>query len=100
MKRLFLLLVLFSVPRLALAGEVDDLLKKGDALEVQMKTREALAPYLAAEKLQPKDANVLYRISRQYAELMHDTTSKSEQAQPSQSSTRLCQTRRGHRSQK
>ena len=55
-----------------------DLMKKGDSFDAQLKTREALALYLEAEKLQPADARLLADISKQYAESMDDTDSKSQ----------------------
>ena len=52
--------------------------RKGDALDADLKTKEALAVYLEAEKLQPNDANLLHRIAKQYGESMDDVTSKAD----------------------
>ncbi len=48
------------------------LLRQGDALDAAMKTPEALAKYLEAEKITPNDANLLHRIAKQYGESMND----------------------------
>ena len=54
------------------------LLKEGDDLDAQCKTSEALAAYLEAEKLNPKDATLLSHIAKQYGESMDDTDSAAE----------------------
>jgi tetratricopeptide (TPR) repeat protein len=51
---------------------------KGDALDKQLRTREALAVYLEAEKAGPPDSEVLRKIAKQYAESMAGTASKAE----------------------
>jgi hypothetical protein len=53
----------------------------GDALDEQNRNSERLAIYLKADAAQPNDAEILRRISKQYAQLMLDTTSSSEKAQ-------------------
>lgn len=66
-------------PALVLAQEdFASLMKKGDALDAALKTREALAVYLEAEKLQPNDAVLLRRIAKQHGESQLDTTDKAE----------------------
>src|SRR5580698_2480913 len=52
--------------------EVAALLKKGDALDKQLKTSEALAVYLEADKADPNDAEILHRIAREYGLSMDD----------------------------
>ena len=54
------------------------LVKRGDQLDAQLKTKEALAIYLEAEKLQPDSANLLHRIAKQYGESQNDVASKDE----------------------
>jgi len=54
------------------------LLKRGDQLDAQLKTKEALAVYLEAEKLQPANAELLHRIAKQYGESQNDVSSKDE----------------------
>jgi len=53
-------------------------LAQGDALEDKIKTQDALDVYLQLEKDGRKDAALLYRIAREYAELMPDTKIKKE----------------------
>ncbi|TCO90185.1 hypothetical protein EV701_111111 [Chthoniobacter flavus] len=52
---------------------------RGDAADEQLKTPEALAAYLEAEKLGGKSAEVLSKISREYSLSMVDTKSRDEQ---------------------
>lgn len=59
-------------------AETSEGVKAGDAYDAQLKTKEALAAYLEAEKTQPKDLYVLTRISREYALSMDDVTSVEE----------------------
>jgi tetratricopeptide (TPR) repeat protein len=75
---LLALAAFLSTSLLGFADSVDDLLKKGDVLDVKLKAAEALDPYLQAEKLQPKDARILVRIARQYRHLMADASAKNE----------------------
>src|SRR5689334_23065832 len=56
----------------------DDLLKKGKAFEKKFQAEEALPLYLAAEKLAPKNPELLVRIARQYRYLMTDASDTSE----------------------
>jgi tetratricopeptide (TPR) repeat protein len=75
------LIFLFSMALTATAfaaEPVDSLIAKGDALDRQLKSRDALAAYLEVEKLAPKNADVLRKIAKQYAELMPDTSSDAE----------------------
>jgi tetratricopeptide (TPR) repeat protein len=60
-------------------ADFDSLMKKGDDLDAHCKTSEALAVYLQAEKLQPKDATLLSHIAKQYGESMDDTPVTAEQ---------------------
>jgi len=60
------------------AGSADDLIKSGDDLDLKLKASEALAFYLEAEKLEPKNASLLVRIARQYRHLMVDATTREE----------------------
>ena len=60
------------------AGSADDLIKSGDELDLKLKASEALDFYLAAEKLDPKNASLLVRIARQYRHLMVDATTREE----------------------
>ncbi len=56
-------------------GSILAAVSRGDAFDDQLKTNEALAAYLEAEKLGGKDAELLRKIAREYAESMPDVTS-------------------------
>ena len=60
------------------AETADALMEKGDVYDKQLKAAEALESYLPAEKLEPKNADLLIRIARQYRHLMSDTSDKKE----------------------
>jgi tetratricopeptide (TPR) repeat protein len=53
-------------------------MKRGDALDAKLRTKEALEVYLEAEKLDPNNAELLHRIAKQYGESMLDVSSKAE----------------------
>lgn len=57
---------------------VDDLIKKGAEFDDRFDARNALKYYDDAEKLDPKNADLLARISRQYRYLLADAHSKEE----------------------
>jgi tetratricopeptide (TPR) repeat protein len=78
MKVLVLLLGIASVLK---AQSTQELVTMGDALDEQNRNSEALAIYLKADAAQPNDAEILWRISKQYDQLMLDTRSASEKAQ-------------------
>jgi predicted Zn-dependent protease len=52
---------------------------RGDLADEQLKTPEALAAYLEAQKLGGKSADLLSKISREYSLSMVDTKSREEQ---------------------
>jgi tetratricopeptide (TPR) repeat protein len=54
------------------------LMAKGDVFDKQLKAAEALESYLPAEKLEPKNAQLMVRIARQYRHLMSDASDKNE----------------------
>ena len=60
------------------AETADALMAKGDVYDKQLKAAEALESYLPAEKLEPKNSDLLLRIARQYRHLMSDTSDKKE----------------------
>jgi len=60
------------------AESFDDLLKKGKAFEKEFQANDALLLYLAAEKLKPKNPELLVRIARQYRYLMTDASDTQE----------------------
>jgi tetratricopeptide (TPR) repeat protein len=74
-RALFLILSL-GMSSLSFAMEnVDDLIKRGDALHAKLATQQALDTYLRGETDGASNAELLYRIARQYGELMADTDS-------------------------
>ena len=74
------LAVLLAVAHAAFADsrQVAEAISRGDAFDQQLKTKEALAAYLDAEKLGGNDATLLRKISREYALSMADATAKAE----------------------
>ncbi len=60
------------------AQSAADFMEKGDVLALKFQTDEALKDYLAAEKLEPKNVNLLVRISREYRHLMSDASKTKE----------------------
>ncbi len=56
----------------------DELIKKGDAYYDRLQADQALKFYLPAEKLDPNNAKLLVRISREYRHLMSDATKREE----------------------
>jgi hypothetical protein len=53
-------------------------LAQGDAFEDKMQTKESLRVYLQLEREGRKDAELLYRIAREYSELIPDATAPAE----------------------
>ena len=60
------------------AQSAEDLIKTGQVHDHNLDAKQALTHYLAAEKLQPDNADLLVYIARQYRHLMADTSSTSE----------------------
>jgi tetratricopeptide (TPR) repeat protein len=77
MKHTWLIFALTVTPAFA-QEDFASLMKRGDEMDAQLKTREALAVYLEAEKLQPNDTNLLCRIAKQYGESQNDVPTKDE----------------------
>lgn len=79
-RRFFLLAsATFLLVRGGFAAEsVDELIAKGKVFERKFQASEALPLYQSAEKLEPKNPEVLVRIARQYRYLMTDATDKKE----------------------
>jgi tetratricopeptide (TPR) repeat protein len=71
-----LLLLALAVSALA-QDDFATLVKKGDTFDAQLKTKEALAAYLEAEKLQPNDVRLLCQIAKQYGESQADSKDKA-----------------------
>ena len=76
----FLIYRLFAVATAAVllvdiaftAESVDPLVEKGKAFERKFQAKDALPLYLSAEKIEPKNPELLVRIARQYRYLMTD----------------------------
>lgn len=73
--KIFLFVLLSVIPVLA---DFAGLVKSGDAQEAKFQYDEALKYYLPAEKLEPNDAALLVKISRQYALRMNDLPNKAD----------------------
>ncbi len=59
-------------------GPAAEWIRKGDGLDEQLRTREALAAYEEADRQQPGNAEILRRIAREHCLAMVDTDSKKE----------------------
>lgn len=71
-------LLFLLVNAVCAAESADDLVAKGKVFEQKFDAEEALPLYLAAEKLEPKNPELLVRIARQYRWLMTDAPAKEE----------------------
>jgi len=60
------------------AEPADDLIEKGNVYYDRLQASEALKYSLPAEKLEPKNVDLLVRISREYRHLMSDASGKEE----------------------
>ena len=76
--RLLLAAVLLSLVSPCTGTEFATLLREGDRLDAQRRTAEALAVYRQAEKLDPRHAEVLHRISKQLGESIQDTADAAQ----------------------
>jgi tetratricopeptide (TPR) repeat protein len=72
------LLILLTIAHAFAQEDFASLMKRGDQLDAQLKTKDALAMYLEAEKLQPDNAELLHRIAKQYGESQNDVPTKDE----------------------
>ncbi|HET6887163.1 MAG TPA: hypothetical protein VFH87_04480, partial [Candidatus Udaeobacter sp.] len=57
---------------------VDILVEKGKTFERKFQAKDALPLYLSAEKVEPKNPELLVRIARQYRYLMTDASDTQE----------------------
>jgi tetratricopeptide (TPR) repeat protein len=60
------------------SADSEELIRKGDVFYAKLQPTEALKYYLPAEKLDPNNARLLVRISRQYRHLGSDAAKKEE----------------------
>jgi endonuclease YncB( thermonuclease family) len=81
MKRTCLAVLLLLCNSLCFAANngAAELIKKGDRFDAELKTSEAMALYLEAEKLDPNNLDLLCRLAKTHDEAMVDTPSKAEQ---------------------
>lgn len=77
MKLLLIPLIAWLGASLARA-DFDELVKSGDVFDAKSQSEQALKYYLPAEKLEPKDAGLLVKISRQYALRMNDLPKEAD----------------------
>jgi tetratricopeptide (TPR) repeat protein len=73
-----LILALLLSVSLARADKADTFVAKGDAADAKNRNHEALPFYLAADQARPDDADILWRVAKQYSQLMEETSSASE----------------------
>jgi tetratricopeptide (TPR) repeat protein len=77
--RLFAVVFLLALARVGSAAEsADQLIDKGRVFERKFQANEALPLYLSAEKIEPKNPDLLVRIARQYRYLMTDASDTQE----------------------
>lgn len=75
------MLALLLVITLSQAETVETCIAKGDAADAKNKNHEALSLYLKADKLQPGNVGILWRMAKQYSELMEEAPSTTEKRQ-------------------
>jgi tetratricopeptide (TPR) repeat protein len=72
------LVLLFSCVSALGAQVVEELIAEGDAMDRENRNFEAVALYLKADAQKPREAGILWRLSKQYAQLMMDAEGASE----------------------
>lgn len=72
---------LFFASKARSAETCEELIRKGDVFYAKLQPTEALKFYLPAEKLDPKNAQLLVRIARQYRHLMSECGAKERKQQ-------------------
>src|SRR4051812_20283575 len=75
---LSLVFVLLLVETGSAAESADDLIDKGKVFDRKFQANDALLLYLSAEKVEPKNPDLLVRIARQYRYLMTDAADTQE----------------------
>src|SRR5689334_3706259 len=60
------------------ADSAEDLIEKGKIFDRKFQANDALMLYLSAEKVEPKNPDLLVRIARQYRYLMTDASDTQE----------------------
>ncbi len=72
-----LLLVIFGIST-SFAQTLDELLKQGDQFVAEFQNQKALDTYLKADKLNPNNWEVYWRISRAYVDLGEKMPDKTD----------------------
>lgn len=72
------LLLSSTTPKIRAAEAVTDFLKQGETFDKKFDATHALQVYESAEKIQPDNAELQVRISRDYRYLLADASSKEE----------------------
>lgn len=70
--KIYLILLLAYFGAISAYADFAELVKSGDVEDAKFHSDEALKSYLPAEKLEPKNAALLVKISRQYVLKMND----------------------------
>lgn len=87
-----LILALVAVAPLGLLAEsAAELIRRGDALDAELKSREALEVYLKAESLKPDDPELLIKIAKQYGDLINDAPNRAQEKASGQKSLEYAQ---------
>jgi tetratricopeptide (TPR) repeat protein len=77
--RLLVVVIALLLAEIGCAAEsADDLIEKGRVFDRKFQANDALPLYLTAEKLEPKNPDLLVRIARQYRYLMTDAADTKE----------------------
>lgn len=82
---LFVMTISFLLPSLISAQKVEDLIKQGDEFaEQKFDNQKALEKYLLADKISPKNWEVLWRISRAYVDITEHMPSSTDEQKDAQ----------------
>ncbi len=76
--KIFLISLIAWLGVISARADFDELLKSGDVFDAKFQSEQALKYYLPAEKLEPKNAALLVKISRQYALRMNDLPKEAD----------------------
>jgi tetratricopeptide (TPR) repeat protein len=78
-QRLFAIIIVLLLVEIGFAAEsADHLIEKGKVFDRKFQANDALLLYLSAEKVEPKNPDLLVRIARQYRYLMTDASDTQE----------------------
>ena len=88
---LMLLLLLLTTAATSLADEVDELIARGDSAQAAMKLEKALRYYLEAERLAPRNGEILWRLSKVHTDKAAAEEDETRATQLLQSSLRYAE---------